>query len=100
MIRWRSGLAGFVGGSKRIVKGVFQAYYSVTSVTIEPPNLTVGLASIINSTGLGALSTITGNGQGLLSTITATSGFSSIMQSNGQGVTSTIIETGQGVISS
>jgi len=88
MIRWRSGVAGFVGRSKRIIKGVFQAYYSVTSVTVDPPNLTEGFVSIIISAGQGALSPITANGQGLLSTITATSGFSSIMQSKGQGVTS------------
>ena len=37
MINWRSGKAGFVGGSKYIVKGVFKYFHSVTSVTAAPP---------------------------------------------------------------
>ena len=98
MIR-RKGIAGFVGNSIHWIKGVFKPSYSVTSITVDPPTLTIGLMSIINITGLGALSTITG-GQGVLSTITATSGFSSIIQTSGKGVLSQITQTGQGVTSS
>jgi len=96
----RRGLGGFVGNSLTRIKGLFRTAYSITSVTVDAPNLTEGLVSIIISAGQGVSSPITANGQGLLSTITATSGFSSIMQTNGQGVTSKIIETGQGVTSS
>jgi len=97
MIKWRSGLAGFAGNSKRLIKGVFSYVYTVTSVSIEPPNLTVGFMSIIQETGKGALSIITSDGVGVLSEIEQSNGLLSIIQSNGKGVSSAITETGQGV---
>jgi len=36
MIKWRSGLAGFAGNSKRLIKGVFSYVYTVTSAIIVP----------------------------------------------------------------
>jgi len=97
MINWREGKAGFVGGSKRLIKGVFSYVYTVTSVSIEPPNLTVGFMSIVQEAGKGALSTITADGVGVLSTIEQSSGLLSIIQESGKGVSSAIDEDGQGV---
>lgn len=36
MINWREGKAGFVGGSKRLIKGIFRYAYSVTSAIAVP----------------------------------------------------------------
>jgi len=96
MIR-RKGIAGFVGNSVYWIKGFFKPSYSVTSITVDPPNLTIGFMSIIQEVGKGALSTITSDGSGVLSTIEQSSGFLSIIQSKGKGVSSAITETGQGV---
>ena len=36
MIKWREGKAGFVGGSKRLIKGFFNYVYTVTSAITVP----------------------------------------------------------------
>lgn len=36
MISWREGKAGFVGGSKRLIKGMFGFSYSVASIIVAP----------------------------------------------------------------
>ena len=41
MINWREGKGGFVGGAKRLIKGVFQYSYTITSVV-------VGIGDVIN----------------------------------------------------
>jgi len=96
MIR-RKGIAGFVGNSIHWIRGVFSPYYSVTSTTVDHPDLTVGFMSIIQSTGAGVLSSIGSDVVGVLSTIEQSNGFLSIIQSKGKGVYSAITETGQGV---
>jgi len=37
MIKWREGKAGFVGGSKRFIKGFFDFSFTLTSEDVEPP---------------------------------------------------------------
>jgi len=39
MIIWRNNKAGFVGGSKRLIKGVFQFTYSKASEVVVTPGL-------------------------------------------------------------
>jgi len=39
MIIWRDNKAGFVGGSKHLIKGMFQFTYSKTSETVVVPSL-------------------------------------------------------------
>ena len=48
MINWRDGKAGFVGGLKRIIKGVFDPVYSVTSATAIDPELSMSTRNRIN----------------------------------------------------
>lgn len=51
MINWRSGKAGFVGASKRLIKGFFSYQYSVTTATVVTrpvfsgtvPNVTISV---------------------------------------------------------
>lgn len=38
MINWREGKAGFVGNAKRLIKGVFQHSFTVTSAE-QPPTV-------------------------------------------------------------
>ena len=38
MIKWRDGKAGFVGASKRLIKGFFSYSYSVTTAAVEAPS--------------------------------------------------------------
>ena len=61
MINWRTGLAGFVGGSKHLLKGFFSYQYSVTTETPTPaaPVATTRSAVI---TGSGNTRTISGSG--------------------------------------
>lgn len=40
MIIWRSGKGGFVGRVKRLIKGVFDPYYSETTSTPSAPTVT------------------------------------------------------------
>lgn len=36
MIRWRDGKAGFVGATKRLIKGFFDSSFTLTSETVVP----------------------------------------------------------------
>lgn len=40
MIIWRNGKAGLVGRVKRLIKGVFDTYYSATSSAPSAPSIT------------------------------------------------------------
>jgi len=97
MINWRDGKAGFVGAAKRLIKGVFQYSYTVTTEAIDLPECSEAVISIIQSRGQGVLSTITSDGVGVLSSIQATEGLLSIIQSRGQGVSSPVTSDGVGV---
>ncbi len=100
MIKWRSGLAGFAGASKKLIKGFFSPSYSLSSVTVDPPDRADGFFSIVTPVGLGVLSKINLTGQSYLSTINASIGLSCIIHDTSKGVLSNVNETGQGVISS
>jgi len=96
MIR-RKGKAGFVGNSIYWIKGFFFPSYSITSVTLDPPDSSLGLLSLIDDSDLGLISLITANGQGVLSSVAATAGYSSPMDGDVQSALCAIFESGQGV---
>ena len=99
MIFWREGKAGFVGGAKRLIKGVFQPQYSVTSADVAVPDKTFGLFSKISTVGTSILTSLTGAGAGVLSSIDESHGMSSNVNNQGDAVFSTIISDGNGVFS-
>lgn len=41
MIIWRNGKGGFVGGLKRLIKGVFDPSHSITSATVVVPETSI-----------------------------------------------------------
>ena len=97
MINWRSGIAGFKGASKYLIKGFFSYAYSVTSADIILDLKGFGVFSAIDDSGQGLSSAIDASGQGLNSLITPSLGVVSLIDASGQGLTSLINVDGQGV---
>ena len=93
MIVWRNGLGGLVGAAKTLIKGVFSPRYSKTSIAVVAVGKPYSLTSIIETHGIGVLSTITASGQSVSSGIEQGIGLTSIMQSRGLGVASTITDS-------
>ena len=89
MINWRNGKAGFVGGLKYIIKGVFQFAHSITSAT--PPSVDAPLTSFAVS------SLISSDGSGIRSNIGSTLGIESAISSDGLGVRSNMSNAGLGL---
>ena len=98
MINWREGKAGFVGGSKRLIKGVFNFAYSGTSAIVLPPVIIAGIISSMTEDGFGTTGIITADGGGIVSTMT-NNGIISSMSDYGSYALSTITSDGDGVIS-
>jgi len=97
MIKWREGKAGFVGGSKRFIKGFFDFSFTLTSEDAITPTSSFGVNSLISEHGQGVVGIINAQGQGVSGTIYESIGISSIIESKGQGVVGEIDENGQGV---
>ena len=97
MINWRSGIAGFVGSSKYIIKGFFNYAYSVTSEDVIVDLKGFGVFSAIDDSGQGLRSAIDATGQGINSLITPSLGVVSLVDNSGQGVFSLINVDGKGV---
>ena len=98
MIKWREGKAGFVGGSKRLIKGFFSAVYTVTTAFADTPEIIDGILSSMTSDGFGTTGAITSDGGGILSTM-SNDGIVSAINIDGFGVTSIINADGDGIIS-
>jgi len=96
MINWREGKAGFVGSSKRLIKGVFSYVYTATSAFVLIPDIINGILSPMTSDGFGTTGVITSDGDGVLSTM-ENSGIISIMTDYGDYALSTIDTDGGGI---
>ena len=66
---WRDGLAGFVGGAKTLIKGVFQYSHTVTTEAVIITPKSFGVFSVIDADGQGLTSLIDATGQGVESDI-------------------------------
>jgi len=63
MINWRRGKAGFVGASKRLIKGFFDFKYTLTSTNVIPsPPISVPVESPIDWDGIDVESGIVSDG--------------------------------------
>ena len=98
MINWRSGKAGFVGGSKRLIKGALSFVYTVTSDIVAIPEIIDGVLSYITSDGHGVTGLMTSDGGGIVSTI-ENSGIISPLDSYGGYALSVIDTDGDGITS-
>jgi len=98
MINWREGKAGFVGGSKRLIKGVFSYIYTVTTEFAEILEITDGIVSPMTSDGFGTTGLITQDGDGTVSAMTD-SGIISTLSDYGDYALSTITSDGDGITS-
>lgn len=96
MINWRSGLAGFNGATKRLIKGVFGLSYTITSETVVPDKIVVSVLSIINPKVVGVTSLIT-EGVSVESKIVPVTGILSIISAKGVSITSQISGSGVSV---
>lgn len=99
MINWRTGIAGFVGASKHLIRGFFSYSHSATSEDVVVPSVTTGLRSLILASELGLLSTIDGNSLGLSSPIVKEFSVLSSISSSNLGLKSTIDGNVLGLIS-
>ena len=97
MINWRTGLAGFVGASRYLIRGIFSYQHSVTTEVVAVTRTTFSVFSLIDTSGQGLTSNIDATGQGLTSLIGQTLSVLSLIDNSGQGLTSLIDATGQGV---
>ena len=98
MINWREGKAGFVGNSKRLIKGFFNYAYTVTTANIDIPEIVDGIISSMTSDGHGTTGVITSDGGGIVSTV-ENSGIISPLDSYGGYALSTIETDGDGITS-
>lgn len=96
MIKWREGKAGFVGNSKRLIKGIFSYVYTVTTDLAIILSITDGVVSTMTSDGHGTTGLITSDGSGVLS-LMANSGIISSMTDYGDYALSTINSDGDGI---
>ena len=97
MIKWRTGLAGFVGSSKHLIKGFFSYQHSVTTEVVAVTRTTFGVFSLIDTSGAGLTSLVDATGTGVTSLITPSLGVLSLIDQSGVGLTSLIDGQGQGV---
>jgi len=73
MINWRRGKAGFVGASKRLIKGFFDFRFSLSTAIILPsPPIAVPIDSLIDPNGLSLNSGMTSDGVIITSLIAGT----------------------------
>jgi hypothetical protein len=86
MINWRNGKAGFVGGLKYIIKGVFQFAHSITTTSTETEKASFAIESEISSDGQGVLSAITTAGEAVVAGLVSGKGVRSVISSDGIGV--------------
>lgn len=98
MIKWREGKAGFVGNSKRLIKGAFDYVYTVTTAFVITPDIIDGIISPMTSDGFGTTGIITSDGDGIVST-TSNDGIISTMSDYGDYALSTMTDDGDGIIS-
>ena len=98
MIKWREGKAGFVGGSKRLIKGAINFVYTVTSDIVAIPEIVDGVVSSMSLDGHGVTGAMTSEAGGIVSTI-ENSGIISPINSYGGYALSTIDEDGGGITS-
>lgn len=98
MIKWREGKAGFIGNSKRLIKGFFNSVYTVTTAFVITPDIVDGVVSSMTSDGFGTTGIITADGGGIVSTM-SDSGIISTMSDYGGYALSTIDTDGDGIIS-
>lgn len=98
MIKWRSGLGGFVGASKSLAKGFIQQSYNLATAVIPDPKATFGVSGDIDENGQGLEITMNTDGQGINVEQIESIGLSGIISSTGQGFKIPMDTTGQGVI--
>lgn len=98
MINWREGKAGFVGGSKRLIKGFFNYAYTVTTAFVIAPDIVDGIVSSMTEDGFGTTGQITSDGSGIVSTM-SNNGIISTMSDYGDYALSIINTDGDGIIS-
>jgi hypothetical protein len=98
MIIWREGKAGFVGGSKRLIKGVFSYIYTAAGATALVPDIIEGIISSMTSDGFGTTGIITADGDGIASMM-SNDGIISTMTDYGDYALSTITIDGNGITS-
>ena len=97
MINWREGKAGFVGASKRLIKGFFNLSYTLTSIALDPPESSVSLLCRIKEAGQSVNSLMVSEGQSVTSSIEQTTSLLSWIDSRGQSIISTINTEGVSV---
>lgn len=99
MINWREGKAGFVGASKRLIKGVFQFAHTLTSAGPTVAPIGAGILSVMNIAGAGGSSLMSTTGEGISSKMLLGAGVLSTMETDGIGVSSAMSTTGIGISS-
>jgi len=96
MIKWRSGLAGFVGASKQWIKGAFSLSYTVTTENVVTEFNGVSVLSRINDKPT-SISSLMDNSLGIKTNISNSLGLSNWIDARGQSIISAIDETGTSV---
>lgn len=97
MIRWREGKAGFIGASKRLIKGVFTYSYQIATTFVQVIFPGAGIQSTMDIDGGGVNSLADSTGGGISSKMLTGSGLSSVMSTEGVGVDSQMDATGSGI---
>jgi len=87
MINWRNGKGGFVGGLKRLIKGVFQFAHTINSADPQPPTPDCYVSFI------GAITESTLSDAAFIGTITDSSGFIGTLDAADAGFSGTITDT-------
>jgi hypothetical protein len=98
MINWRDGKAGFVGASKRFIKGFFEYAHAVTTDSVINPGPGFGVGSVITNNGIGTTGTVANDGIGQAGAIVFGFGVGSRMTNHGIGTTGTISNDGIGKV--
>ena len=88
MINWRDGKAGFIGGLKRFIKGVFDPSYSVTTATVITQGTGAGYSSVMTNDGISKIGLMYNDGLGATGT----------MSNDGIGKSSRITNSGIGKV--
>ena len=96
MINWRDGKAGFVGASKRFIKGVFRFAHTVTTASEVRAAPGFGVGSRMTNTGIGKTGTVANDGIGQAGAIVFGFGVASWITNQGIGTTGTITNDGIG----
>ena len=96
MLNWRNGKAGFVGGLKYLIKGVFRYAHTVTTADVITQGPGEGTNGSITDNGIGLSGLINSDGIGQNGIILLGFGASSIISDNGIGKTGLINNDGIG----